>query len=239
MGVGGAGGGVLGCCGNTDASACRQGISTLWNADLSGGEAGQEKLESRLINRGGIWVLFREPVWGLGAGAEAHSTCPETQGQGSHYPPPAPNSMNLIPEQCEKGKKGAKGGRGRRIISLGNSELFSLTITDRQGFIFQLRSKDWGCSPYSAHFKWNKVIWKCSERTWLHRCCFKAVPSHCFFSAAQRLSASAASHCANSGPVLKVCCSSGTNRIFLKEKKKERKQETEVALTEISPERWH
>lgn len=65
-------------------------------------------------NLGSIQRLQR-----LGAGAETHSTCPETHGQGSHYPPPALTSMNLILKNNVR--RGERGGRGdERIISLGN-----------------------------------------------------------------------------------------------------------------------
>lgn len=85
--------------------------------DLSGCRAGLQKPETRLIKRGRIWVLFREPLWGLGAGAETYSTCPETQGQESHYPPPAPTFMNLILENnVEQGRQSrVKGGQEDNI----------------------------------------------------------------------------------------------------------------------------
>lgn len=63
---------------------------------LPGSNAALQKLETSTLKKEGIWVLFREAVWGLGAGAKTHSTCPETQGRGSHYPPPASTSVNLI-----------------------------------------------------------------------------------------------------------------------------------------------
>lgn len=97
---------------------------------LSGSWAGLEKLETRLIKSEGIRVLFREPVGGWGAGAETHSTCPETQGQGSHYPLPAPASMNLILKNNKRVREGEGKCRkewreaGGRMISLGNTWAF-------------------------------------------------------------------------------------------------------------------
>lgn len=125
-------------------------LNTLkYGYGLSGSRAGLKKLETRLIKREGIRVLFRESVGGWGAGAKTHSTCPETQGQGSHYPLPALASMNLILKNKKRVREGegvsverSEGRQGGGWYLWEIHELSSVTITDRQGFISQLCSKD-------------------------------------------------------------------------------------------------
>lgn len=89
-------------------------------------------------------------------------------------PSSSPDLAELDPgEQCKRGE--GRGRRGEDNISGKKGELSSVTITDRQGFISQLRSKDRSSCLFSRPrgFRRDKVIWKSNDHNRLHRCVFQ------------------------------------------------------------------
>lgn len=91
----------------------------LLDIHLPARDAAPQKLETRPLKKGGIWVLFREAVWGLGPGAETHSTWPRDTRTRVPLPSSNLHLHELDPEeQCEHGR-GEEEEKRRRIISLG------------------------------------------------------------------------------------------------------------------------
>lgn len=80
--------------------------------DPSGRNAGlAETGEQTTKERGNLGSIQRG---GMGVGAKTYSTCPDTQGQGSHYPPPASTPVNLI---LTNNVRRGRGGSGEDNIS--------------------------------------------------------------------------------------------------------------------------